>query len=337
MLHIVNGDVVGDMLKQGIVQGDVLVWREIYTSGPIFEELSGRQEREQRTRYLEQKLGIPAAEYIANCQEQEKKLREIARYDEVVLWFEHDLFDQSMLAYLLHWFKRHKPGHTKLSLLCIGEFPGIEPFHGLGQLSPAQLKTLSGTWRTIGQQEIELGSELWQAYASPDPVQLADLLEKKRAALEASALPFAYEAFKAHLSRLPSVNSGLGIVEQTTLEAVRAGVNTPLELFRQVTDALHVLGMGDLEYWKFLRDLAVGSHPLITIDGVAGLADFREVPNFLNRRVALTELGEQILDGTADALSVQGIDEWYGGLHLQGHDVPWRWNSSAGRLASGPF
>lgn len=36
MLHIVNGDVVGEMLKQGVVQGDVLVWREVYPAGPIF-------------------------------------------------------------------------------------------------------------------------------------------------------------------------------------------------------------------------------------------------------------------------------------------------------------
>ncbi|WP_019909829.1 DUF1835 domain-containing protein [Paenibacillus sp. HW567] len=337
MLHIVNGDVVGDMLKKGIVQGDVLVWREIYSSGPIFEELSGPKERIGRAQYLEQRLGIPSAEYIANCEEQEKKLRNSARYHEIVLWFEHDLFDQSMLAYLLHWFKRHKLDRTKLSLLCIGEFPGIERFHGLGQLSPDQLKTLSGTWRTIGRQEMELGSGLWQAYASPDPVLMADLLEKKRADLEASALPFAYEAFRAHLSRLPSLRSGLGIVEQTTLEAVRAGVGTPLELFRQVTDTLHVLGMGDLEYWKFLRALAVGSHPLISIDGVIKVEDFRGIPGFLNRHVALTELGGQILDGAADRVAVQGIDEWYGGLHLQGDDVPWRWDSSAGRLAGRTF
>ncbi|WP_189028034.1 hypothetical protein [Paenibacillus albidus] len=40
---------------------------------------------------------------------------------------------------------------------------------------------------------MELGSELWQAYASPDPVQMADLLANKKAEQAASGPPFAYE------------------------------------------------------------------------------------------------------------------------------------------------
>ncbi|WP_379162089.1 DUF1835 domain-containing protein [Paenibacillus sp. sgz5001063] len=331
MLHIVNGDAVGNMLKQGIVQGEVLVWREIYSSGPIFEDLTGTEERVKRSLVLESTLGVPANTYIAACEEQESKLRDYTRYDEVVLWFEHDLFDQSMLAFLLHAFKRNSPGRTKLSLLCIGEYPGIEPFHGLGQLTPAQLGTLSGTWRTIGKREIELGSELWQAYASSDPTHLADLLEMKKSELTASGLPFAYEAFMAHLSRLPSVENGLGIVEQTTLEAIEAGAHTPLELFRQVTDILHVLGMGDLEYFKYLSTMTAGDHPLLHIDGAQGFVELRQIPEFLSRHVTLTEDGKQIRNGAADRVLVQGIDEWYGGLHMRGHEVSWRWDRSTGR------
>ncbi|WP_379141391.1 sigma-70 family RNA polymerase sigma factor [Paenibacillus sp. sgz500992] len=332
ILHIVNGDSVGEMLKQGIVQGEVLVWREIYSAGPIFVNPAGSSERIQRAGVLEKTLGIPSTEYIAGCEAQEAKIREFKRYDEVVLWFEHDLFDQSMLAYLLHWFKGQKLGSTKLSLLCIGEFPGIELFHGLGQLTPAQLGTLSGTWRGIGRKEMELGSDLWRAYASPDPGTMADLLEERRGELSASALPFAYEAFKAHLSRLPSVHNGLGIVEETTLQAVRHGALTPMELFPLVSDKLHRLGMGDLDFGRYLHTLVYNRQPLLTIEGAEGNTDFRQIAEFWGRRVAITELGERILDGLADRVEVQGLDEWYGGLHLEGHTVPWRWDSSSGSL-----
>lgn len=329
MLHIVNGDVVGDMLKQGIVQGDVLVWREIYSAGPIFVDPSGAKERQLRAEVLQSTMGIPAAEYMARCKEQEDLLSGFQRYDEVVLWFEHDLFDQSMLTYLLHWFSGQKPGRTKLSLLCIGEFPGIERFHGLGQLTAEQLRTLSGTWQNLGQAELHFGSRLWQAYASPEPAELAALLEECRQELEKSAFSFAYDAFKLHLARLPSTSNGLGVVEQTSLEAIAGGASTPMELFRQVTDALHRLGMGDLEYWKYLRVLSRGEHALLSIEGAGNSADFTQIPGFLNRTVKLTELGKQVLAGEADWVKVQGVDEWYGGLHLQGHDVPWRWDSGA--------
>ncbi|WP_141506387.1 DUF1835 domain-containing protein [Paenibacillus luteus] len=338
MLHIVNGDVVGEKLKLGVVQGDVLVWREIYPAGPIFENPEGAYERPLRARVLEETMGIPSGEFIAGCEEQEQKLREFSKYNEVVLWFEHDLFDQSMLAYLLHWFKQQELGHTKLSLLCIGEFPGIEQFHGLGQLTPAQLQTLSGSWRTIGQREMELGSELWQAYASPDPSQMAELLEKKKEELTSSGLPFAYDAFTAHLQRLPSKKNGLGIVEQTTCQAVRNGADTPLALFRQVTDSLQVLGMGDIEYWKVIRALAHGEHPLLSIDGAEASLDPSNIPEFLNRPVHLTELGNEVLNGAADRIAVQGIDEWFGGLHLQGHQVAWRWDElNGGSILAGGF
>ncbi len=333
MLHIVNGDSVGDMLKQGIVQGDVLVWREVYSAGPNFVKPSGEQERAFRAKILEQSMGIPSAEYMAGCAEQEKRLQDYSRYEEVVLWFEHDLFDQSMLAYLLHWFKGKSLGRTRLSLLCIGEFPGIELFHGLGQLTPEQLSTLNGTWRSIGPKELELGSELWQAYADSSPELMADLLELRKEELQASALPFAYAAFQAHLSRLPSVKNGLGIVEQTTLLKVRGGADTPMKLFRQVSDELHVLGMGDLEYWLYLRGMVQGVNPLIQIAGAeaADNWDFRQVPDFLNRKVTATTLGEQVLDGIEDRVAAQGLDVWYGGQHLQGHSVPWRWDSLAQR------
>ncbi|WP_040952516.1 sigma-70 family RNA polymerase sigma factor [Gorillibacterium massiliense] len=330
MLHIVNGDQVGNLLKQGIVKGDVLVWREIYSVGPVFETLSGEKERQVRAQDLERTLGIPADTYISGCIRQEETLADIQRYEEVVLWFEHDLFDQSMLAYLLHELSKRKLESTKLSLLCIGEFPGIELFHGLGQLSAQQLSTLTGTWRTIGRREMELGNELWRAYASSDPLRLWNLLELKKEAIASSANPFAYEAFKAHLSRLPSIRNGLGVVEQATLEAVRSGTETPLELFRQVTDTLPVLGMGDLEFWMYLWALAQSPQPLLIINGVEPGADFRQVSGFLQRRVQLTAIGEQILDGSADRVALQGIDQWYGGLHLHGREVPWRWDSAAG-------
>lgn len=333
MLHIVNGDVVGNMLKSGIVQGDVLVWREIYSAGPNFANPAGAMERALRAEALEKLLGIPAEEYTAGCREQEKKLRDFSRYDEIVLWFEYDLFDQSMLAYLLHWFDGQKLSGTKLSLLSIGEFPGITPFHGLGQLTPAQLQNLSGTWRSIGRAELKLGSALWHAYTDPNPMSMSEWLEQEKEALAASALPYAYEAFQAHLARLPALEDGLGSVERETLEAVRRGADTPLELFRRVTDALPVLGLGDLEYWSVLRGLVQGTDALLAIDGVTAGAgeddqvdDFRQVENFLQRRVTMTTLGEQVLKGLADRVAVQGIDGWYGGVHLQGRSVPWRWD-----------
>lgn len=328
VLHIVNGDAVADKLRQGVVQGDILVWRETYPDGPVFAEPAEGDNRAVRARYLEEALGVPNAEFIRMSETQEKQLAGFRQYGEIVLWFEHDLFDQTMLCRLLHYFARQPLEGTKLSLLCIGAFPGIELFRGLGQLSVSQLGTLNGTWQSVGERELALGTALWEAYCSPDPDRLERLLQD-----DTSALPFARDAFRLHLSRFPSVRSGLGIVEQTTLETVRDGTHAPHPLFEQVGGKLNGLGMGDLSYWHVLAKMVQGPVPLLRIEGLTAFPTYRETPpSFRQCIVTLTELGEDVLAGKTDWVALNGIDSWYGGVHLHGTAVPWRWDSSQNRL-----
>jgi hypothetical protein len=48
--------------------------------------------------------------------------------------------------------------------------------------------------------------------------------------------------------------------------------------------------------------------------------------------VHLTSAGARVLAGQADQLALNGIDRWIGGVHLQGHHVPWRWNDATETL-----
>ncbi|MEH7087339.1 DUF1835 domain-containing protein [Neobacillus drentensis] len=328
MQHIVNGDFVADKLRQGIVQGDVLVWREVYPEGPIYVDPAQFANRSVRAQYLEHSMGIPSAEYIRTCLAQEQALSEFQKYEEVVLWFEHDLFDQTMLCYLLHWFAQRPLGRTKLSLLCIGSYPGIELFRGLGQLSVEQMETLSGTWQTVGEDELRLGSAVWEAYAASDPLQLSQILQG-----DTSALPFVHDAFQLHLSRLPSTYNGLGVIEQITLEKVDDGLNNPLDLFEQVGNYLNDLGMGDLQYWHRLSKMTQGPYPLLRIEGLDTFPDYKDTPpSFRHCHVVLTEMGRRVMEGQTDQVVKNGIDEWYGGIHLCGNTVPWRWDVMEQRI-----
>lgn len=321
MLHIVNGDSVGDKLRNGNIPGEILVWREVYPVGPTFVKMDEPHARTARASYLERTMGIAADEYTAACESQEQILRGFRKYDEVVLWFEHDLFDQLMLAYLLHWFSQQKLGHTALNLLCIGAYPGIERFHGLGQLTVEQLETLAGTWRRIGERELETGRRIWEAYASSDIGRHVAIVQE-----DTSALPFAQAAFEMHLSRLPSALNGLGIVERTVLELVRDGTDTPLELFREIGDRLHLLGMGDLEFWYRLRRMAEQPAALIEIRNPHALPGDRE------NVVGLTERGRNAAAGAGSG-QLTGLDDWYGGLHLH-DDLTWRWDAERRQLTT---
>ncbi|WP_245954523.1 sigma-70 family RNA polymerase sigma factor [Paenibacillus flagellatus] len=332
MLHIVNGDAVGDKLKQGGVPGDVLVWRELYSEGPVFPDMDGEDRLSIRADWLERTLGIPQDVWRAHTAAQESALSNAGQYGEIVLWFEHDPFDQAMLAYLFRRLAGVPLSGTKISLLQIGAFPGIEPFRGLGQLSAGQLASLCGTWREIGPDELALGSRAWEAYASPDPRALTALLET-----DTSALPFLRDAFRHHADRFPSAADGLGSVERATLAAVLDGCESPLDLFRRVGDELNGLGMGDLAFWAYARDMTRGPHPLLRLEGAAAFPGFAEPPGDFGRaRLVPTDLGRRMATAPdGDWIALNGIDRWLGGVRLSGSRSVWRRDGRNGSFVRG--
>ncbi|CAM4223256.1 sigma-70 family RNA polymerase sigma factor [Saccharibacillus endophyticus] len=328
MLHIVNGDHTADLLCQAGIEGEVLVWRELYPFGPAFADMEEASARFARAEALERELGIPRALYLEGCSAQERKLRELERFEEAVLWFEHDLFDQAMLALLLNRIGRMQRGRTRISLLCIGEFPGIEVFHGLGQLKPEQLRTLSGTWQPVGEAQFALASRFWAAYSSPDPEEHVRFLTA-----DAEALPFARAAFEAHLARLPSAFDGLGSIQRAALEAAASGAAAPGELFRLAADKLVALGLGDLEFWRHLERMSAGPSPLLRPSGDGSFPKYGQCPpDFGNRKFEPSALGRQVLAGEVPAPQDAGAyPEWAGGLSLAGPDAP-RWDARAKRI-----
>ena len=85
------------------------------------------------------RLGSPAGAALA-LERRDRQLLEALRDGiEVVLWFEHDLYDQLQLLDVLAL------AHTEEAapeLIVIGSFPGKPSFAGLGELTASELETL---------------------------------------------------------------------------------------------------------------------------------------------------------------------------------------------------
>src|SRR5258705_2830960 len=130
MLHIHNGDSSAGTAKQSSLPGEHVAWRESLITGPTPGGLSRSEWRSMRASHLSEAYGVDKQECEQELLRQEEALATFSDHDEVVLWFEHDLFCQLHLIYLLDWFSQRALGKTKLSLICIGEFPGKENFRG---------------------------------------------------------------------------------------------------------------------------------------------------------------------------------------------------------------
>ena len=321
LLHVLNGDSVRGTLERSDVPGAFLPYADILHEGPVPLHTGTPQWRETRARYMAANGYVPYAEAMRFSDAWDAGLAGFDQYDEVVLWFEHDLFDQLLLIRHLYWFSRQDLGKTTLSLICIGEYPGYEPFHGLGQLNADELASLLGTRSRVSTEQLALGERAWRAFTSSDPTEFDALTHGGTS----DALPFLAGALRRFLEEYPWTDTGLPRTERHILEILaERGPLSPYELFVAEQQREERAFMGDSTFWNRLRQLAVGDTPLVSLDVPSW-----DEPDLRTGVIAVTHAGRDVLAGGADAIRLRGFDRWLGGTHLQaalGGDVTWRYD-----------
>jgi hypothetical protein len=326
MLHILNGESTERTLKQSSVPGVFFSFREVLDHGPTPTGTDEQEWRRIRSAHLVESYGVEIDACEQGLLSQEETLRSSSQHEEVVLWFEHDLFCQINLLYLLNWYAPEHLGQTKLSLINIGEFPGRENFRGLGELNAEQLASLFPQRQPVTPAQLNLAKAAWAAYRSPDPTAIETLLNT-----DTSALPFLPRAFQAHLKRFPATKNGLGQVENRSLELINNGFEKFIDLFPRFGNAEPVYGLGDAQLWLSLRMLISAHYPLLTV--VNAKAKEQLAPNVINNaKFKLTEAGHAVLNGEADFVTLNSIELWLGGVHLSGSGSVWRWNEASEKL-----
>ncbi|CAN5480556.1 MAG: RNA polymerase subunit sigma-24 [Pyrinomonadaceae bacterium] len=327
MLHIHNGDSSANIARRSSLPGEHLAWREALIDGPTPAGVTGEQWLSLRAHHLTEFYGIDLSEGESRLRAQEEKLASYAEHNEVVLWFEHDLFCQTNLLYLLNWFADRRLGNTKLGLICIGEFPGQPSFRGLGELSPEQMASLYDGRCEVSNVEKALASAAWQAYCSPDPTVIRTLLET-----DTSGMPFLKPALQLHLERFPSVSNGLGRIQNRGLQFIHDGIRSFVDLFPRFGDAEPAYGLGDAQFWNALRQMSEAHVPLLST-GNGDVSDPKLTwDNVRQMSFEITEAGAAVLNAQADFVEMNGIDTWLGGVHLMGKDTVWRWDAQAQNL-----
>ena len=328
MLHIHNGDCSAETAKQSSLPGEHFAFREALISGPTPSALSPSEWRQVRAGHLSESCEVGLQECERGLSDQEAKLATFAEQEEVVLWFEHDLFCQVHLIYLLNWFGQQQLGQTKLSLICVGEFAGKSNFRGLGELNAEELASLFPKRQPVTAEQLKVGAAAWQAYSSSNPHDIETILESAT-----QSLPFLQTALNAHLRRFPSTTNGLGAVEALGLELIQGGTRTFASLFHSFGDAEPVYGLGDSQFWQTLRRLTDARQPLLGLHNGSshhrlGLAVMPDAA------FEITDVGRQVLKADADFVELNGIDLWWGGVHLPDNKPLWRWDDQSRRVVS---
>ncbi len=262
-LHITSGDCAGGSLAKSGVPGEVFVWHDILYDGPRNPGWPDEVTLRARAEFLAQSTagGLDRARVLRTLRAQYRKLAAAAGYDRIVLWFDACLFDQSMLVHILACLRYQ--GIREVELLCVDAFAGIEPFHGLGQLRPAQLASLYDHRRRVTVSQFRYAARVDKAFATKDSALLPDLSQSTDA-----PLPWIPAAVKRWLQEQPDPATGLGRLERLALAAIRDGCETPGAIFSSVAAAdAPPQFWGDTTLWAKINGLADRTPPLVRIKG----------------------------------------------------------------------
>ncbi len=321
VLHVTNGDSAAAGLRKTGNPGTVAVWADVLHEGPVPPDDDLEAWLETRAQFIAGAGWSSHERALALQREWHGVLAGFAGYDEVVFWFEHDLFDQLLLIRHLAWLDRQPRVDTRVRLICIGAYPGIARFIGLGQLTPPQLAPLFKTRRDVSPAQFELAGRAWRAFTAADPRSLEEVLRQGTA-----PLPFLGAALGRFLEEYPDRDTGLPRTERQVLESLLAGPSTPGEMFQSCAQREEAPFMGDTVLWDRMAALAAGSNPLIRLSGSPGPGR----PPWQEARI--TEAGQSVLAGNADWATLFRLDRWLGGVHLDTRAPHWRWHGAERRL-----
>jgi hypothetical protein len=309
-----------EVIARAGIPGTLSVWCDVLHDGPVPGGISDEELTHVRATYLAGP-GASAEDVLTELRGWEQTIERLSEFRQIVLWFEHDLFDQLNLIQLLAHIGS-RPQLKPVTLICIDRYLGDPNFKGLGELEPHDIAALFETRRPVTAAQIALAARAWCAYRSPDPRAIEELLKT-----DTSALPFLARALARHLEEFPSETDGLSRSERRMLQQAIDGPAQLHAAFPRMHDGETAHYIADSWFFDRVTELSSASPALISLT-VTSNGGYALPPG----TIALTAAGRDVLSGKADRVTLCGIDRWLGGVHVRGHGRAWRWSARAGHL-----
>lgn len=323
-LNITNGDSAAGTLSEAGVEGKIIAWRDVLHEGPVDSSLSLEELSKARARFISEQGWDDFAHVSGNFTERDRVIRHLDYFDEVVLWFEDDLYDQLQLIQLLDFFGRGAARGKTLSVIVVDGY--IPP------LSTDEIKQLDKVRQRVTPEQLDLAKRAWKAFGSEDPTSISRLLDEST-----TALKYLASALRRHLEEFPSTDNGLSRSEREALSAIQAGHSTPVAAFLEVARKQESIFLGDIIFYSYLERLSGRTNGLITWkDGTPVIAPTSERSReFVEGELTLTPLGGEVLAGRQDWQSINKRTRWLGGVEIKPGERGWRWDPSKREIVRG--
>ena len=319
-LNITNGDSAVGSLNDAGIEGKIIAWRDVLHEGPVDSSLPLEELSKQRARFIAGNNWAEFSHVSGDFVERDRMIQHLDYFEEVVLWFEDDLYDQLQLIQLLDFFSNGTAQSKRLSLIVVDGY--IPP------LTAEELRQLDAERPAVTPEQLALARRAWSDFGSNDPTRIERLLQEST-----SALPYLARALTRHLEEFPSTVNGLSRSEREALTAIEEGHVTPVAAFMEVARKQESIFLGDLVFFSYLERLSGRDNPLVTWrDGTPVVAPTpAESRDFVKGELTLTPLGRDVLAGKRDWQNINTDSRWLGGVEIAAPSQ-WRWNPESRQL-----
>jgi hypothetical protein len=185
----------------------------------------------------------------------------------------------------------------------------------------------AGTLRTFLADPVYVTCDV--LHDGPAPAVDGDEWHDVRARFLAGWVEAPYDDIRRLLEEYPSTTTGLSRTAEAILRAIESRPLDALTVFQTIQAEEPCPFMGDWGLFDVIHEMADARVPLVTISPSTAAVDLR------GHTIDVTRAGRDVLTGRSDAVALNGIDTWRGGVHLVGRDrSPWRWDPGGETLVS---
>lgn len=289
LLHITNGDDLSTKITDLNLPGDIITWREMLCEGPTLHEVGSDEFFKLRQDFLKEKYNIPEKDYQEKFCAELVKLSAINDYDEIVLWFEFDLFSHINMLALFAYLRQNKE-YRPFKLVCSRKLEGELEMVPLSELSHKNLKRHYDHAIPLSVEDVSTAEFIWELYCGNNPKRLFQEITKT------TNFEYLASSIRAHIERFPNATTGLNTLERNVLKLIDE---------HHITSINHLLGYA-LKYQGYYGYVASQMQRVID-----KLKDFYELTD---SKMKLSEDGKNALKGTKNYYQKLKDNEDYGGV-----------------------
>lgn len=313
MKHVTNGESAAELFKLSGIGDEILTWDDVLHDGPVPGGLDAEALAKVRAEFISGRGWGAMDDVLAKMRRRDETLQRYAEEDDIVLWFEHDLYDQLQLLQILD------------RLAQLGKHDGVylaQSHTYLGESGPEHFRKLLTEKVPVHSEMSALARRAWKEFTSPEHCGFADLRNE-----DTSCLPYLRSTVQRLLEEYPWQEIGLTRTQQSILSILADGPCSLGHLFRDYHHAEEYRFMGDWSFSIILQELGSGDESLLHVGGRGnfdvppGQGSARE---FYASEAEITPAGTAVLNKERNWSEMRSLDFHMGGVHIC-TKAPWRY------------